>query len=82
MIKPATASHNETPTSETATNNLLVDQDRAAEILGLKNSGTLANWRSMRKGPRYVRLGRLVRYRVSDLLAWLDEQTVDPAEAD
>lgn len=27
------------------------------------------------EGPAIVRLGRLVRYRVSDLKAWIDRQT-------
>lgn len=31
---------------------------------------TLANWASLGKGPRYVRIGRFRRYRWSDLLAW------------
>ena len=35
---------------------------------------TLANWRSAGKGPRSLRIGRHVRYRRSDLLAWLEEQ--------
>ena len=28
-------------------------------------------------GPRLVRIGGLVRYRVSDILVWLDQQTSD-----
>ncbi|MEV3847931.1 helix-turn-helix transcriptional regulator [Streptomyces microflavus] len=41
---------------------------------------TLANWRAMKSGPRYTKLssgktGR-IRYRRSDVLAWLNERQV------
>jgi len=52
----------------------LVDNEEAADIIGV-NSRTLMNWRSLGKSPRYVKCGRNVRYRVSDLKAWLDAQT-------
>ena len=26
-------------------------------------------------GPRYVRIGRLVRYRIGDVRAWIDQNT-------
>jgi excisionase family DNA binding protein len=34
--------------------------------------GTLANWRYQGKGPRFVKVGRHVRYRRSDVEAWLE----------
>ena len=30
------------------------------------------------EGPPFVRFGRTVRYRVSDLMAWLNAKRVDP----
>ncbi len=33
-------------------------------------SKTLANWASLGKGPRFARIGRHRRYRLSDLMAW------------
>ncbi len=36
---------------------------------------TLANWRSQGKGPKYLKVGRHVRYRMPDLDAWLDAQS-------
>lgn len=36
--------------------------------------GTLANWRYLQRGPRYLRIGRHVRYRAADVAAWLDTQ--------
>lgn len=32
------------------------------------------------EGPRFVRLGRSVRYRPEDIEAWIEAQLVDPAE--
>jgi excisionase family DNA binding protein len=34
--------------------------------------GTLANWRYQGKGPRFIKVGRHVRYRRSDVEAWLE----------
>ncbi|MVU77095.1 helix-turn-helix domain-containing protein [Nocardia sp. ET3-3] len=31
---------------------------------------TLANWASLGKGPRFAKIGRFRRYKLSDLLAW------------
>ena len=39
------------------------------------NWRTLARWRLIGTGPRYVRVGRKVFYRLRDLEAWLDQQT-------
>ncbi len=36
---------------------------------------TLYNWGSTRKGPPRVKLGGRIRYRSTDLQAWLDSQT-------
>ena len=44
-------------------------------------TGTLANWRSQRKGPPFVRLGKRVAYRGRDLNRWIEAQTVQPADA-
>lgn len=39
--------------------------------------GTLADWASKGSGPRYARFGKHVRYRLSDVTAWEDEQFAD-----
>jgi excisionase family DNA binding protein len=36
--------------------------------------GTLYQWNSKRSGPRGIRVGKHVRYRESDIVAWLDAQ--------
>ncbi|MET8778968.1 helix-turn-helix domain-containing protein [Nocardia sp. NPDC004654] len=35
---------------------------------------TLAAWAAGGRGPRYARMGRYRRYRLSDLLAWEQQQ--------
>ncbi|WKK13875.1 helix-turn-helix domain-containing protein [Rhodococcus ruber] len=35
---------------------------------------TLATWASTGKGPRFARIGKYARYRLSDVIAWEDEQ--------
>jgi len=57
----------------------LLTQEAAATLLDLGNPRTLAAWRLHRKGPPYIRIGSSVRYRRSDLDAWLDRNRVDPA---
>lgn len=40
---------------------------------------TLYQWRYQGKGPRSMKLGRHVRYRRSDIKAWLEAQASEPA---
>jgi hypothetical protein len=35
------------------------------------SEGTLANWRTQRRGPRYFRVSRKIVYRASDIEAFL-----------
>lgn len=37
----------------------------------------LRKWRRERKGPRYLKLGRLVRYLARDVRAWMEENAID-----
>ena len=60
----------------------LLTRDQAAEYLGVKPQ-TLATWLCRRRcGLPVVRVGRLVRYRLSDLEAFLDSRTVGTESAD
>ena len=50
----------------------LLDEKQAAELLTV-SPGTLSVWRSTgRYNLPFVKVGRMVRYRLSDLDAWLD----------
>lgn len=53
----------------------LAKPDEVAEHLQLPEA-TLKKWRYLGKGPRYCTVGKYVRYRWSDVEAWLDEQAV------
>ena len=39
--------------------------------------GTLRNWRAMRIGPPFVKIGKAVLYSVSELDAWDQKNTVN-----
>lgn len=55
----------------------ILNENQAAEYLNLSVK-TLQAWRFQCKGPRYSKLGRLVRYRKTDLDAYWDSYCVDP----
>jgi excisionase family DNA binding protein len=50
----------------------LWDDEITGAFLGGVPVGTLANWRYQGRGPRFVKVGRHVRYRRSDVEAWLE----------
>lgn len=52
----------------------LINAKQLAEKIG-STVGTLAYWRYMGKGPKFIKLGHSVRYRLADIDAWLTEQT-------
>jgi hypothetical protein len=57
--------------------NSLLTPAKAAEFLGIPE-GTLAQWRSQRRGPPFIKLeSRLVRYRQSDLEGYLSKHAVE-----
>jgi predicted DNA-binding transcriptional regulator AlpA len=56
---------------------LLTEKD-VAPILGV-SVYTLQRWRVRRVGPRYVKLGRAIRYRMSDLLDFISGNTIGPS---
>ena len=59
----------------------LLDEQEAAELLRVK-PGTLSVWRSTgRYRLPFIKIGRLVRYRRSALIAWAENRTRDGATA-
>ena len=55
---------------------------QAAEILQV-SAKTLESWRRTQlQGPPYCKQGHLVRYRLSDLEAYMQEILVEPAKID
>lgn len=62
--------------------NDLLSTDEASEIIGI-GSGTLRAWRSQGKGPKFYKApGQkgVVRYRVSDLMEWVNSLDQKPAK--
>ena len=55
----------------------LLTESEMAHRLGVSISG-LRKWRERHVGPKFIRLGRLIRYSVTDLEAWLDANKQEP----
>ena len=51
----------------------------AAAVIGTSEN-VLANWRCVLRGPKFIREGRVVRYRLADLLDWAAKRTECTAE--
>ena len=47
----------------------LLTTDALATRWGI-SPGTLRNWRTAGKGPKYIKVSNLVRYRLSDVEKW------------
>lgn len=60
-------------------NDQYISEQAAAKRLGLAQV-TLRLWRRRGTGPRYARLGRVIRYRVSDLEAFVAARTEGGAQ--
>ena len=52
----------------------LLSADDAANFLNLSAS-TLAKMRLSGKSPKYIKMGRRVAYRMTDLESWIDAQS-------
>jgi predicted DNA-binding transcriptional regulator AlpA len=64
-------------TAETTSGDALLRETDAANFLKL-SIRTLQAWRSSGVGPAFVRAGRAVRYRQSDLINWIEANVVCP----
>jgi predicted DNA-binding transcriptional regulator AlpA len=56
----------------------LIDSGKLAEMLGV-SEGTLRNWRSQKKGPPFIKLGKTsnadVRYEIDEVQRWLKKNS-------
>lgn len=58
-------------------NDRLLTRKEAAEVLGA-SEGTLAVWTCNKRYPiPIVKVGRLVKYRLSDLITFIDARTIN-----
>jgi len=51
----------------------LLDEKELSRLLRV-SIGTLRLWRTLSRGPRYRKVGQLVRYAPSDVQEWLDRR--------
>ena len=59
----------------------LLNQEQAAELLGISPS-TVNSWRVQGRGPAFVRIStRCVRYRYEDLIQYIESKRFAGAEA-
>jgi predicted DNA-binding transcriptional regulator AlpA len=58
----------------------MLNKEDLATFLAMSTK-VLSNWRWRGSGPRWVKVGRLVRYRREDVLAWI-ESNRSPAGRD
>ena len=58
----------------------VVDENLASKIL-TRATQTIRNDRHLRRGCPYIKIGRSVRYRVGDLLDYLEKNRIDPEKA-
>lgn len=59
----------------------LIGEATLAALLAVSRS-TLQSWRYSGKGPRYIKVGRLIRYRNSDVDAFLHASTRETASSE
>lgn len=52
----------------------LMNESQSAAYLGSLTAKTLQAWRVRGGGPAFIKVGRLVRYRQSDLDAWIESR--------
>lgn len=62
------------PNTDVIGDSELLDESRLAAKLGVSRS-TLQSWRYAAKGPRFIKVGRLIRYRNTDVEMYLRAQT-------
>lgn len=53
----------------------LLSETEAAPLVGVEPK-TLANWRTMGRGPKFIKAGKRVMYDPTDLQAWKDARRV------
>lgn len=56
--------------------NRKVNDIEAARLMGLA-AQTLRNWRHLRRGPKYLKMGRVVRYDLLDIYEFCKLHTIN-----
>jgi hypothetical protein len=81
MVFPNSTKNPHPPAASSFDVGELVDTKTAAKVLGLHNHHTLEVWRSTKRHQelRFIRIGRAVRYSLSDLKRFLQANSVGGA---
>lgn len=53
----------------------LLDPEPASPLIGAAPK-TMANWRNLGCGPKFIRVGRKIKYDPDDIAAWRDARRV------
>lgn len=59
----------------------MITADQAARLLGLSKE-TLNTWRFIGAGPPWYKLGRAIRYKEHEVIAWRESQRNEPTSAE
>lgn len=66
---------NDNACTDAPSGSVLIDEKQLCAELGISGV-TATKWRAKAEGPPFIKVGRLVRYRRSDVEAWLLSRTV------
>lgn len=59
----------------------LLTTKEVAEYLGIAEN-TICQYRMTGIGPRYIKLGRMVRYRLNDVIEWIDKKMKEKEDSE
>lgn len=65
---------------ESAQSGHLLNNDETADMLGVSRR-TLPVWRVQGRGPKFIKIGKLVRYKREEIDAWMRQHTYDSTSA-
>jgi hypothetical protein len=65
------------PSGDRVLDEELLGEDQAAKALHVQKQ-TMSAWRQRGQGPAFVRIGKLIKYRPSDLRAYVASRVVRP----
>ena len=70
-VQPASTTRPSAPPGQNGLGAAVLNERQVAEYLSV-SVACLRRWRLFRKGPRFLKIGRMVRYRREDVQSWLN----------
>lgn len=68
------------PIDQLSIDDPMLTTNQTSALTGIAK-GTLEYWRWEKRGPSFLKLGRAVRYRKSEVIAWMNSGAVQTTEA-